>query len=106
MAASVVLGPRRWYFDLSGRDRDYRLFLIPREIVDACGVTWNSKRRINIVLNTGQRLEGFCTITSGTELSIPTHLQGEFRQANWFVCEIVGDETADAVTLDRVGQGV
>ena len=104
MAASVVLGSRRWYFDLSGRDRDYRLFLIPREVVDACGVAWNTKRRLIVVLSTGQRLEGFCTITSGTELSIPTDLQRDFRQASWFVCEIVGEETADAVTLERAGR--
>jgi len=85
-----------------GRDRDFRLFLIPTGIVEQCGVAWNSKRDLRIVLSTGRLLRGFCTITSGTEMSIPTHLQDEFRQAEWFVSEVIGDETADQATLDRV----
>jgi hypothetical protein len=102
MAASTVLGPRRWYFDLSGRDRDFRLFLIPSSVVEQSSITWNCKRHVRVLLSTGQLLQGFCTITSGTELSIPTHLQEDFRHAEWFVCEVIGEETAEQVTLDRV----
>jgi hypothetical protein len=87
MAFSTIVSPRRWYFDLSGRDRDFRLFQIPSGVVDTCGVTWNTRRDLRVVLSTGRRMSGFCTITSGTELSIPTHLQDDFRQADWFVAE-------------------
>ena len=102
MFASTVVGPRRWYFDLSGRDRDYRLFLIPTPIVEQCGVARNGKRDLQIVLSGGRRLRGFCTITSGTELSIPTRLQNAFRQAEWFVAEIIGQATGNEATLDWV----
>ena len=100
MAATTPLGPRRWYHDLSGRDRDYRLFLIPDPVVDASGVIANTKRRVRIVLSTGRVAQGFCTITSGTELSVPSALQEGFRAAAWFVCEIIGDEVGEQATLD------
>src|ERR1700730_15137756 len=102
MASSTVVAARRWYFDLANRERDHRLFLIPRTVVEAAGISWNSKRRVSVVLSTGRRLGGFCTITSGTELSIPAHLKQDVREAGWFGCEIVGDETAEIAPLDRL----
>jgi hypothetical protein len=100
MSATTILGARRWRHDLAGRDRDFRLFRIPESIVEDCDVTWNTKRAVDITLSTGRRMRGFCTITSGTELSIPTHLQNGLREAEWFECEILGDETSDRATLD------
>jgi hypothetical protein len=99
MADSTLLGPHRWYFDLSGRDKDYRFFSIPDSVVEQCGITLNSNRDLRIILSTGQVLRGFCSITGDCELSIPTHLQDDFSQAEWFVCEIIGNKTADQPNL-------
>jgi hypothetical protein len=83
-------------YDLAGRDRDFILFPVPSEIVTACGVDPNTKRLVRMRLSRGEQLEGFCTITSGTETYIPAEFRNAFRRSEWFECEIIGNETSDA----------
>ncbi|HEV3439463.1 MAG TPA: hypothetical protein VG122_19015 [Gemmata sp.] len=99
MAATRVIDDRSWRHSLVGRDRDFRLFNIPAQVVATCGVAANTKRQVIIRLSTGRTLRGFCTITSGTELSIPTEFREEFRNAEWFDCEVVGNQLGDVADL-------
>lgn len=98
--ATEVFGPNHWRQELANRRDDFRNFYIPKVVFDHCGVVWNSKRQVEIQLSTGERFEGFCSITSGPEIYIPTHLRPLVRAAEWFECIIVGDETSDEATLD------
>lgn len=99
MAATIVTGNRSWRQSLADRNRDFRLFNIPASVVATCDVEANTKRRVVIRLSTGRTVSGFCTITSGTELSIPTEFREEFRNAEWFDCELVGNQLGDTADL-------
>jgi hypothetical protein len=99
MAATTVTGTRSWRQPLADRARDFRLFNIPAAVVEACGVDANTKRRVTIRLTTGRTLRGFCTVTSGTELSIPTEFREELRGAEWFECDVIGEEVGEAADL-------
>lgn len=96
---TTVLGPRRWRHALARRDRDFTLFHIPPAVVTAAGVRAGTKRQVRIRLSTGRTLAGFCSVTSGTEVYIPIAFREALRQAAWFECEVVGEETAEATSL-------
>jgi hypothetical protein len=68
-------------------------------VLQECGIEANTKRDVIIRLSSGRTLLGFCSITSGTELSIPTEFQEELRGEEWFECEVVGNEVGDAANL-------
>lgn len=97
-SATTVLGSRKWRQNLAKRQY-LASFNIPAAIVLSCKIQPNRKRQVEIAVSTGKRLGGFCTISSGTELLVPTKYQELLRDAEYFECEIVGNETSDTVTL-------
>jgi len=99
MRVTTITGARSWRYDLAGRNRDFKLFSIPADCVKACGVQKNTKRLVSIQLSSGRHLKGYCTITSGTETYIPAEFRDEFSKAEWFECEIMGDELAESPSL-------
>ena len=50
----------------------------------------NTKRLMKIAVSAGQRLGGLYTISSGTELYIPSEFRGELDNAHHSECEIIG----------------
>lgn len=100
MRATTVINSRRWRQSLAGRYRDFVLFQIPAAIVAEAVIESNTKRQVVIRLSTGRILEGFCSITSGTEVYIPAAFREALRGAEWFECEIIGDELGQITDLD------
>ena len=89
MGATRVLSGRTWRQDLGHRSY-FAYFQIPLKIVRACRIRINTKRRVEIRLSSGCSAKGVATISSGTELYIPTALRAELEKAKWFECTIVG----------------
>ena len=99
MKATEVLAKRKWKQNLSNR-RYMGLFTIPKGVCDTSKVNDWTKRLVKIELNTGIKLKGAATVTSGREISIPTHLRHYFEEAEWFDCEIVNDTIYEKTSLD------
>jgi hypothetical protein len=102
MAVTEYLKKNKWRYYLKGRKRDFKLFPVPSANVEACQVEMNTKRNVRINLSNGEKLAGFMTITSGTELYFPKRFRTTLKTAKWFECEIVGNKTYYEVTLDWV----
>lgn len=101
MKATEVLSTRRWRQNL--KNRNYmEMFQIPSKIVSNIGAANKTKRYVRIKLNTGVRMKGVATISSGTELCIPKHLRRYFEKAKHLECEIVNNKIYEEVTLDIV----
>ena len=105
MPATVVTSPRSFRYYLAGRQRNFANFQIRPEVVSGCNIVANTKRRVEIRLSTGRRLGGFCTISSGTELYIPTRFRNSLRNADSFHCEVIGHETSRQPTLAWLEDG-
>jgi hypothetical protein len=86
--ATRVLAANRWSHDLTGRDRDYKLFKIPEEVVVSCDVSPCTNRSVRIELSTGAILRWSARVTSGTEIYFPTAYRENLRAANSVECEI------------------
>lgn len=99
MKTTEILSKRKWRHHLTNR-KYMGLFLIPRDIWPDTKVRDGSKRRLLFEFDTGIRLRGTASITSGTEISIPKHLQHYFEEAKWFDCEIIDNTLYEKVTLD------
>ncbi|MDO8417287.1 MAG: hypothetical protein Q7S87_13860 [Agitococcus sp.] len=102
MAATKVIGPHSWQQSLTNRDRDFKLFRIPGSIVNTNEIKSNTKRNIKITLSTGKVLQGFCSVTSGTEIYIPKEFSEYLKESKWFDCDIIGNNTGEKTTLEWV----
>jgi len=100
MRATRYLKENKWRHNLKGRKRDFRLFSIPKKHVIACDIKTKTKREVIITLSGERKLQGYMTITSGTELSFPAKFKKDMQSADWFECEIIGRKTSDKVTID------
>ncbi len=89
-----------WRHFLSGRNLDYSLFKIPEDYVNRWQLIDGTKRRVRISLSDGRALIGYCTITSGREVLMPGWLRPKLEDADWFECQILGNETADRASLE------
>ena len=76
------------------------MFQIPSDIVVNTGAANKTKRYVRIKLNTGIRMKGVGTISSGTELYIPKHLRRYFEKAKYFDCEIVNNTLYEKPDMD------
>jgi hypothetical protein len=97
--ATKVLSKRKWRQFLKNR-KYLVMFQLPSEISRNCNAKNMTKRMVSISLSTGSRMKGVATISSGTELYIPTHLRHYFKDANWFDCEIINDTLYEKSTID------
>ena len=97
MGATCVLSGRTWRQNLSRRSY-LAYFQIPSKIVRACRIRMNTKRQVVVRLSTGRSASGVATISSGTEIYIPTALRTALEKAKWFDCTIVG--AAEFATSD------
>jgi hypothetical protein len=100
MTATEYLKKNKWRYYLKGRKRDFKHFSVPSANVQACQVEMNTKRNVRINLSTGEKMTGFMTISSGTELYFPKRFRTILRSAKWFECEIVGHKISDKATID------
>lgn len=100
-----VLSKRKWRQFLNN-GKYLVMFQLPSEIFRNCNAKNMTKRMVSISLSTGKSMKGAATISSGTELYIPTHLRHYFRDANWFDCEIVNDTLVKNQPLMLVGHQV
>jgi hypothetical protein len=76
------------------------MFQLALEISRNCNAINMTKRKVSISLSTGIRMKCTATISSGTELYIPTYLRHYFKNANWFDCEINNDTLYEKSTID------
>lgn len=96
-----ILSDRKWKY-LSPSKRTYNLLQVPKTICTTSDVSDGTKRKLMFVFDSGVKLSGAASITSGREISIPKHLHHYFEEAKWFECEIVDKNLYEKVTLDIV----
>lgn len=99
MKTTKILSKRKWRRHLKNR-KYMDMFDIPVEIAMNVNARNMTKRLIEIILSTGIKLKGVATVSSGTEIYIPTHLRHYFENAKWFDCEIVNNTLYEKSTLD------
>lgn len=90
MKATEMKGKRKWRQSLAKRTY-LSLFRLPFFIVINCKVVSNTKRSVLIDLSDGRKILGLATITSGTEIYIPTRFHKDLQSCEWFECEILDD---------------
>jgi hypothetical protein len=97
--ATKVLSKRKWRQYLKNR-KYLVMFQLPSEITKNTDAKNMTKRSVKILLSTGIKMKGAATISSGTEIYIPKHLQRYFKNADWFECEIVNNTLYEKSTFD------
>lgn len=99
MKAIEVQSKRKWRQSLENRNY-MELFPIPSPIVIFTGAANKTKRYVQIEISTGVKMKGVASVSSGTEIYIPKHLQRYFEKADYFHCEIVNNKLYEKVSLD------